>query len=135
MRKINYLILLMLVLNSCELITIGSKKQKPIEISQRTPIGTVLLFKTELDSNNIPAATRILAKSDGKQFLAVQKYELYDEVARLQRLISNKKITSVISDSLTESSYKIKVELDYLKSISFTTSRINDFWYIVDYKE
>ena len=135
MKNIKYIILVLLVLSGCELITIGSKKPKPIEVSQKTPIGTVLLFKTELDSNNIPAATRILAKSDGKQFLAIQKYELYDEVARLQRLISNKKITAVKSDSLTESSYKVRVELDYLKSISFTTSKIKDFWYITDYNE
>jgi hypothetical protein len=74
-RKINifYLIISVLTisLSGCELITIGSSKPKPIEISQKTPIGAVLLFKTKLDSNKIPDAVNLLIRPNGEKYLAI----------------------------------------------------------------
>jgi hypothetical protein len=130
------LLLLVMVLTGCELIIIGNeRKPKPIDVNQKSAIGAVLLFKLELDSNNIPAATGILASPQGRRFLAIEKYELYDEVARLGRKIANRNVTSLKTDTLSGSTYNIVLELNYSKSLSFTTSKINDNWYIVAYRE
>jgi hypothetical protein len=125
----------MMICAGCELITIGSKRPQPIIIDQSSPVGAIYLFKTELDSNNIPAATQILANPNGRVLLAFEKYELYDEVARIGRMIASKPITQVKSDSLSPQSYRISMEFSYLKQIAFTTTRINDYWYIVHYQE
>jgi len=124
-----------MMLTSCELIVIGSKKAPPIEINQNSALGAIYLFKTELDSNNVPAATQILADPKGNVYLAFEKYEMYDEIARIGRIISHKPITSVKTDSLTATSYRINMEFDYIKAISFTTAKIQNNWYIVDYTE
>ncbi len=128
---------LILLLWGCELFVIGtaSKKIKPVEVNQKSPIGTVYLFKTELDSNNIPAATKILARPEGKPYLAIEKLDLYDEVERIGRNLANKPITYIRADSLNQSSYKVSVEFDYIHKMSFTTYRIDDAWFITEYGE
>ena len=135
MTKAISIVTFIFILSSCELIVIGSKKAKPVEINQQSPLGAVYLFKTELDSNNVPAATRILASPNGGLYLALEKYEMYDEIARVGRIIGQKPITDVNSDSLTNTSYRIHLEIDYLKQFSFTTTKIMDHWYIIDYTE
>ncbi|OGU13043.1 MAG: hypothetical protein A2X61_03535 [Ignavibacteria bacterium GWB2_35_12] len=128
---------LLLFLWGCELFVIGtaSKKIRPVEVNQKSPIGTIYLFKTELDSNNIPAATKILATPKGTQYLAIEKLDLYDEVERLGRILSNKPITYIRADSLTQLSYKVSVEFDYIHKMSFTTYKIDDAWFITEYGE
>lgn len=128
---------LILLLWGCELFTIGtaSKKIKPVEVNQKSPIGSVYLFKTELDSNNIPAATKILARPEGKHYLAIEKLDLYDEVERLGRRLANKPITYIKADSLNLLSYKVSVEFDYIHKMQFTTFKIDDAWFITEYGE
>jgi hypothetical protein len=129
------LLLLLLFVAGCEIITIGKKAEPTIDINQQSPIGAVYLFKAELDSNNITAASRLMADSNGKKYLAEDKYEMYSEIARLKNTIFRKPITKTITDSLKPDSYKVKLELDYIKIISFTTKRIDNDWYIISYKE
>ncbi len=78
-----------LAVAGCEVFTVGSKRPPVQEINQRSAVGAVYLFKSELDSNNAPAATEVLARPNGRQLLAIEKYELYDEMNRLGRLIAH----------------------------------------------
>lgn len=135
MKRLNYLFIVLVTLTSCELIVIGTKKDPVIEINQDSPIGAVYLFKAELDSSNVPAATQIMASPNGTELLAYEKYELYDEIARLERLIGRKPITKVKADSLSTTNCRVSVEFDYLKTINFNTQKIRDAWYIIGYLE
>lgn len=130
-------ILAVIFLSGCEVFTIGTKhkKKEVVDYNQETPLGAVYLFKTELDSNNIPAATQILANPQGVKYLAIEQYEMYDEIARINRLIALKPITSYKLDTLEDNSYKIDVEFDYLQNMGFRTRKIDDYWYIVAYIE
>ncbi len=136
MNKI-FVIFTVLLISGCEVFVIGAKEQKRevIDYNQKTPLGAVYLFKTELDSNNIPAATQILANPKGEKYLAIEQYEMYDEIARINRLIALKPITSYKLDTLPDNQMRINIELDYLKYMGFTTRKIDDYWYIVGYIE
>ncbi len=135
MKHLIFILVSMEILTACELITIGAKRQEIIEISQRTPVGTIFLFKAELDSSNIPAATQLLAHPNGNKYLAYEKYELYDDIARLGYIISNKPVTHIKADSLSDNHCKVTVELDYLKTLHFTTAKLEDKWFITSYPE
>jgi hypothetical protein len=126
---------LLFICTSCEIITIGTKREPIIDINQNSPIGAIYLFKTELDSNNIHAATQILASPTGGLYLALERYEMYEEIARLRRLIGKRAITLIKLDTLTPTNYRINIELDYIRNFTFTTARINDYWYIINYEE
>ena len=131
-------ILLSFVFTSCEIITIGTPnapKKEVINVNQQSPLGAVYLFKTELDSNNVPAAAQILADSSGNLLLAIEKYERYFDVDRMKRKIGQKLITKIVRDSLAENDYRYNVEFDYLTNVTFTTSKIRDEWYITNYKD
>ncbi len=127
----------LIFLAGCEIFSIGSsgKKVKTIEINQKSPMGAVYLFKTELDSSNIPAAAQILASPDGKPYLAIERLELYDDVARVGRIIAGKPITSITADSVSPVSYKVSVEFNYIKKMLFTTHKIEELWFITNYNE
>ncbi len=122
-------------LSSCELIVISTPKKETrfLDISQSNAFGSILLFKTELDSNNIPAAADILAQDPKKKLLAIDRIDLYNEVDRIGRIISHKNITKFTTDTLSKSLYKINLELNYRKQISFTTTQIDSSWFIIDY--
>ncbi|MBK9249588.1 MAG: hypothetical protein IPM69_16095 [Ignavibacteria bacterium] len=128
-------ILLILALTGCEIFTVGSKRPPVQEINQRTSVGAVYLFKSELDSNNTPAATEVLARPNGNQLLAIEKYELYDEMNRLGRLIAKKPITLTRTDTISTTLQHVKLEFNYQKKMTFTTQKIADSWYIVDIAE
>lgn len=134
MKKAISAILLAVILGGCELIVIGSPSQGPriVEIDQNSSLGAVYLFKTELDSNNIPAASQILANPEGRYYLAFEKYEMYYDIHRLQRILDNKNITNVFVDSLSSDRKKYKFEFNYIDTMAFTTRRINDEWYITN---
>lgn len=135
MKQVLIATIFLLINSGCELFVIGTKQLPQIELTQNSALGAVYLFKAELDSNNIPAASHILANSNGSEYLAFEKYELYDELERLGRIIGNKPITKVVSDSVNDSRINFNMEFDYLKSMKFITLRINDLWYIVEYSD
>lgn len=136
MSKYFFIVLLCITLCSCELIVLSSKKKnKSIELSQRTPVTTVFLFKSELDSNNIKAASELLLQSNGAPFIAIQKYELFDDLSRLKRIIGGKPVTAFSADSLSPENYKVRMEIDYLKLMTFNTLKVNDAWFITNYTE
>lgn len=124
-----------IALAGCEVFTVGSKRPAVQEINQRSAVGAVYLFKSELDSNNAPAATEVLARPNGRQLLAIEKYELYDEMNRLGRLIAKKPITLTRTDTISTTLQNVKLEFDYQKKMTFTTQKIADSWFIVDIAE
>ncbi|CAN5410307.1 hypothetical protein BH10BAC6_BH10BAC6_03860 [soil metagenome] len=118
-------------ITGCELFVVGGSKVKPqIERSQRSSVGVVYLFKSELDSGNVEAATELLAHASGRKLLAMEKYELKDEVRRLQRLMSSKEVTSTKTDTLSAVAHNVSVQIDYIRTMSFGTTRLNDSWFI-----
>lgn len=136
MKRTFSVLICAMMLSSCELIIISAKRNTvSIDISQNTPLGVIYLFKTELDSNNIPGAAQTLASPNGAKLLAYDRYELYDEVARIRRLIGSYPVTHIKTDSLSDTSYRFNVEFDYLKTMSFTTEKIKENWYIVSYAD
>ncbi len=123
------------LLAGCELFVIGTKHKPSIEASQKSSIGAVLLFKTELDSANSIAATELLAGKDKHKLLAIEKYEMSDEISRLGRIISQKPITLLKADTLSPDSHRVLLELDYQKKLTFSAARIKGAWYITDIQE
>lgn len=137
MTKISFIFFSIILLTSCELIVIGEKApQRPevINYDQESAMGTIFLFKTELDSNNVPAASQLLARPDGSTYLAFEQYEMYFEVERVKRLLSSKPVTSFRSDTIAHGKQILDVEFDYLTHFQFTTTKIKNNWYIVNYK-
>lgn len=138
MKKILFIALSSAILTSCELIVIGDKTPKrivSISHNQNSAVGAVYLFKTEIDSNNIPAATQILAKKGGTYINPLDKIEYYDDIQRFGRNIAMKSITDLKTDTLSEKDFDIHVEFDFTKKISFKASLIEDRWFIVNYDD
>jgi hypothetical protein len=133
MKKIIIIICLAVCAGGCELFVIGTKKEPVVEVNQNSALGAVYLFKAELDSNNIRAATEIFANPGGQPILAIDKYEMFDELDRIRRLIGDKPITLVETDSLSLSTLEVNIEFDYLRTLKFTTAKISDNWYIINY--
>lgn len=78
---------------------------------------------------------RLLAHPSGRRYLAVETYELYDEVARLQRLIACKDITIMKAQVTAENEQSFAMEFGYLKKLSLTTAKIEGEWYITTIAE
>ena len=122
-------------LTGCEVFTIGPDAPVVIPVNQESAVGSTYLFKAGLDSNNIYAVTQVLDNPNGNPMLGEEKYYYFEELERFTRVLANKPITNVITDSLSYDKIKVDLEFDYLKSITFTTERKDDLWYITDYKE
>lgn len=136
MKKAVALILLFVGLSGCELWVIGSAPmEKAIEVNQQSSIGAIYLFKAELDSNNLRGASEVLAQPTGDFYLAIEKYEMFEEIQRLARIIGHKEITDFKTDTLTETNHRITVNFDYITEVSFTASKISDNWYITFFQE
>lgn len=120
-----------IALASCELFVVGGgARQRAVEVSQRTSIGVVYLFKAELDSNNTAAATELILHPSGRRLLAVEKYEMRDDMARWQRLLVGKPITAYAIDTLDQSSHSVETTFDHIRKVRVSTKRIEGTWYI-----
>jgi hypothetical protein len=134
MKQLAY-ILTLFSLTACEIFTIGTDAPVVIPVDQRSAIGSTFLFKAGLDSNNVYAVTQILTNPNGMPMLGEEKYAQFEDLERFSRLIANKPITNVITDSLTDNKIKVDVEFDYLKSFTFTTELKDEAWFITSYIE
>lgn len=120
-----------IALASCELVVIGGNVRQPVvEVSQRSSAGVVYLFKAELDSNNTAAATELVIHPSGRKLLAVEKYDMRDELARWQRLLLNKPITGVVVDTVDASTHEVEATFDRIRRVAFATKRVQDAWFI-----
>lgn len=116
----------------CELIVLGTntpKRTKPPVLNQSSSEAVVRLFKSELDSNNVIAALHLFSQED-RPLLAIEKYDLREEVARYGRLMGNKPITMISIDTLSETKHRVKMECNYIKEFTFTTVKLDEFWFI-----
>lgn len=125
-------LLLSLSLGGCELFVIGggSRKPAPIERSQRSAPGVVHLFKAELDSGNTTAATELMLNPMGRPLLAVEKFELADDLQRWKAIMAQKPISETAVDTLSDSTHTVRVTLDYVRTMQFSTLRKQGLWWV-----
>ncbi len=129
-------VFLLLILSSCELIVIGEKYSKPIPAPSRSDsYGVIALWKLELDSGNTLAACDMLSGINGEKLLAIDQYELEFELARINNILSQRQVTSVQSDSLSETKWKYIVEYGYTKKFSFITSLQDSVWSLSSWEQ
>ncbi len=137
MKHIVLSVFLLAILTSCEVFTIKAppaKQFEAVDMTQRTPLGVVYLFKAELDSNNLNGALSVLASPEGEKYLAIDRYEKKYEVARIKRMISRRKITGLRADTVSADTFNFQLEFDWTRQIEFTASLISEKWYITNYK-
>ncbi len=131
-----YALLCLAMLGGCDIIKLGGNPAPIIpDLDQKTAQGVVRLFKAELDSNNVAAATRVLARENRQPYLAIEKYEKRYEIERLGRRIAHRNITGVKVDTLSSTSQRLHTEFSYIKEVTFTTAMLDNLWYIVSIEE
>lgn len=118
--------------SSCELIVIkeAAKTRTTPECDQNSPQGVVFIFKSEIDSNNVQGAIKVMASDDERPLLAVEKLEMQEEIARLGRMIARRDITALRVDTLSPVRQRLRTEFGYLKELTFTTVRVDSLWFI-----
>ena len=121
-----------MLLCGCELFVIGSTSTRTpvVERSQKSAMGVVHLWKAELDTGNLPAATELMRHTSGRQLLAVERYELTDDLERWKKLIGTKPITSTVADTLNDSTHNVNVVVDHTRDVLFSTLRRQGVWYV-----
>lgn len=121
-----------LVAVGCELFVIGGaqRRQRQIERSQRSAPGVVHLFKAELDSGNTTAATELLRNSSGGPLLAIEKFELADDLVRWKTVMGGKAITETSIDTVSATAHNVRITVDYIRMMQFTTINTQNMWWI-----
>jgi hypothetical protein len=119
---------------SCELIVIGTPPQqvKPIEIDRSTGVGAAMLFKEEIDTNNIQAAAEIIDLKPPQKLKAIGRYDLYYDLIATKNVIDDREITAIIEDTLSQDEIDIILELNYTKRLFLKTFLRDSLWYIQD---
>lgn len=125
-------VLVCCALSSCELIVIkeATRTRTTPERDQNSPQGVVFIFKSEIDSNNVQGAIKVMASDDERPLLAVEKLEMQEEIARLGRMIARRDITALRVDTLSPVRHRLRTEFGYLKELTFTTVRVDSLWFI-----
>ena len=121
-----------LIATGCELFVIGNaqRRQRQIERSQRSAPVVVHLFKAELDSGNTTAATELLRNTSGQPLLAIEKFDLADDLVRWKTIMGGKTITDTKIDTVTATMHNVRVSIDYIRTMQFTTIAAQDMWWI-----
>lgn len=131
-QSILALILLSFILSGCELFVIGTGQRRTpiIERSQRTSAGVVHVFKAEIDSGNTTAATELMVGTSGRPLLAVEKYEMADDLVRWRSVMAGISISETRVDTVSESVHDVTITLDYIRKMQFGTLRKDGQWWI-----
>jgi hypothetical protein len=90
----------------------------------------VHLFKAELDSGNTTAATELLRNASGSALLAIEKFELADDLVRWKTVMAGKAITETSVDTVSATAHNVRIAVDYIRVMQFTTIRSKDLWWI-----
>ena len=122
--------IVMMSLSACSISNTGQSTY-----SQKTPGDAVLLFKRDLDSNDVKAASRLLAHPNGRAYLAIEIYELRDEVARLQRVLGKSNVTALTYSDCSDRTCRVLIEINYLEKYLVQTSNIDGMWFITSIGE
>jgi hypothetical protein len=128
--------LLVLFLTSCELFVIGNNRppKEVYDITQESAIGGALLFTTELQLENVPGAAQLLS-DNVRRYSANRQQEQYYNLARLTRILNDRKVTSIESDTITLELHNVKLEFDYLKKFTFSMRQLDSVWYVMDFRQ
>lgn len=120
------------LVTGCELFVVGApgRSRMVIERSQRSSAGVVHLFKAELDSGNTTAATELMVNNSGRPLLAVEKYELADDLTRWKSIMSGQPISETTIDTIGPEAHDVIVTLDYIRKMNFSTLRRDGSWWI-----
>lgn len=128
-----------IIATSCELFVIGggSAVRRPavVELSQRSAPGVVHLFKAELDTGNTTAAAELMVSATGRPLLAVEKYEMADDLARWKAVMAGKPISDTRIDTVGPESLEVVITVDYIRKMNFSTIRRNDLWWITKVRD
>ncbi|MBU3699379.1 MAG: hypothetical protein FGM33_05130 [Candidatus Kapabacteria bacterium] len=132
MRRTIAMTALTIALSGCELFVIGTSTRRPtvIERSQRSSAGVVHVFKAEIDSGNTTAATELMVSGSGRPLLAVEKYELADDLVRWRSVMAGIPISETRIDTVSESVHDVTITLDYIRKMQFGTLRKDGQWWI-----
>ena len=93
-----------------------------------------MLFKAELDSNNIPAATEYLATPTGHRILAIDKLNIYDELPMLRNKLKGLDISNIYQQSLDDNLIRVNIEFSYIRNLICDTKKIDSLYFIINYK-
>ncbi len=128
--------LILLFLTSCELFVIGNNRppKKVIDITQESAIGGAMLFTTELQLENVAGAAQLLSDNMGR-YSANRQQEQYYNLARLTRILKERKVTRVIADTITIELHNVKLEFDYVKEFAFSMRHLDSLWYVMDFRQ
>lgn len=134
--RIIYTIFLLLFLTSCELFVIGHKaKPKQVyDINQESAVSAALLFTTELQLDNVPGAAQLLTDNEGRYNATKQKDQYYN-LARLTRILNERKVTRILTDTISDELHNVKLEFDYIKEFSFSMRQLDSLWYIMEFDQ
>ena len=139
MKKILTLLILLNLLNSCEIIVIGQntpiKQRIIVNYNQQTSDGTIYLFQAEIDNDNSYSAVDLLANNNGTIMLAYDRYEKFYEIERFKRRNMNVPITNIRTNQVSNNKSIKVVEYDLYRNIQFNVVKIDTLWYIVDILE
>lgn len=135
MRIISTIILL-LFFTSCELFVIGNNRppKEVIDITQESAVGGALLFTTELQLDNVAGAAQLLADNESR-YSANRQQEQYYNLARLTRILNERKVTRIITDTITLDLHNVKLEFDYVKEFAFSMRQLDSIWYVMDFSQ
>ncbi len=136
MRSFPTLLIASLLLTGCELFVIGggSPRTRVIERNQQSAEGVVYLWKAELDTNNLTAVTELMRHPTGRKFLALERYELADDLERWRVIMAGKPITSSAVDTLSASSHTVRAKVDYIRDVTFSTILQDGKWFVTNVK-
>lgn len=118
-----------LMIVSCNIFRVSDNSGK-LSGSQRTPLGVVTLFKDALDSNDQHIAKALMRRNDGKPLLALERFDLAEDLQRYRRLVLHKPITSTKIDSLAPTQCRVVADFDYIKKLQFYTVKVEELWYV-----
>lgn len=129
-------LLAMFLVTGCELFVIGggSPRTRVIERNQQSAEGVVYLWKAELDTNNLTAVTELMRHPSGRKFLAVERYELADDLERWRVIMAGKPITSSAVDTLSPTAHTVRAKVDYIRDVTFATIQQDGKWYVANVK-
>lgn len=129
-------IILVLFLTSCELFVIGNNRppKEVIDITQGSAIGGAMLFTTELQLENVPGAAQLLSDNESR-YSANKQQEQYYNLARLTRILNERKMTRIIADTISVELHNVKIEFDYVKEFTFSMRQLDSLWYVMDFRQ
>lgn len=124
-------VILSVITASCAVFEVGGSRKDPvIERNQQSSIGVVYLWKAEIDSNNLTAASELMRHRSGRALLATERYDMTDDLKRWKTLLSNKPITTAVADTINDSTHTVRTKMDYIRNVTFNTVRYQGRWWV-----